>query len=199
MTADDLIVPEDTVMALAFSADGRRAAVGTAGRRVIVHDAASWRRKTARLSRHSRGITGVSFSPDGRRLASSSGRYFGITLPEANDSPGEVIVWDTVTWQDCLTLTHPVASEFAAVGFGDGGRTLYAASNPVAVSPGQLPQGEIVRWSTKAGGATNGAGPLTLSPPAAPSRPVSLGSRPLDGVETSSCVASSWVSAGSSA
>jgi WD40 repeat protein len=164
-----LIVPENAVMALSFSADGRRAAVGTAGRLVIVYDAETWKEQ-ARLARHSRGITGVSFSPDGRRLASSSGRYVRSSAREAGDQAGEVIVWDTATWQDCLTLTRPEASEFAGVTFGDAGLTLFAAANPVTVSPGRLPHGEVVRWSA--------GRPADVPPPSPPP----ARSRPLEGV-----------------
>ncbi len=157
----DLLVPEDAVMTLCFSADGRMAAAGTGGRQVIVYDAGTWK-EMVRLSGHSRGITGVSFSRDGKRLASSSGRYFRLGAVEANDRAGEVIVWDTTTWQDCLRLAHPDASEFAGVAFDEEGRTLFAAANPVTVSPGKLPRGEIVRWVSRAGMAGTAAGPVAL-------------------------------------
>ena len=146
----DLLVPEEAVMALCFSADGGMAAAGTAGRQVIVYDADRWK-ELNRLRGHSRGITGLAFSSDGRRLASSSGRYFRLGAADANDRSGEVIVWDTTTWEDCLRLTHPDASEFAGVAFGDQDRTVYAAANPVTVSPGKLPRGQIVRWVSTAG------------------------------------------------
>ena len=164
----DLLVPEDAVMALCFSTDGRQAAAGTAGKQVIVYDAETWK-ELVRLSGHSRGITGVAFSSDSRRLASCSGRYFRLGAADANDRPGEVIVWDTTTWKECLRLTHPEASEFAGVAFGDRDRTLFAAANPVTVSPGKLPRGEIVRWVSTAGVARIAAAAANTVRPAADS------------------------------
>ena len=162
-TLDNVHVPDDAVMALAYSADGRRAALGTARRVVVVYETETWK-ELLRLSGHTRGVTGVAFAPDGRRLASCSGRYFRASVVEANDNPGEVIVWDTATWQDVLTLTRTEPSEFAGVGFGDGGRTLYAAANRVVTGPGKVPHGEVVRWVTRAGSA-----PAVPRPAPAPS------------------------------
>ncbi len=184
-TREAYLVEAESVMALGFSADGRLAAVGTGGRVVTVYDAETWKPR-ARLSGHTRGITGVAFSPDGRRLASSGGRYARPVLAETDVRPGEVIVWDTTTWQDSLTLTHPSPSEFEGVGFGDGGWSLYATANPVAVSPGKLARGEVVRWVGKAVGPKSPAKlasrPPTLRPPSAPARPTRpLKSRPLEG------------------
>jgi WD40 repeat protein len=78
-------------------------------------------------------------------------------------------------------LAHPDASEFAGVAFDEEGRTLFAAANPVTVSPGKLPRGEIVRWVSKAGMAGLAAGPVARRATAASTEPVrSPASRPVE-------------------
>src|SRR6185437_10600434 len=68
------VVPGEAVMCLAFSGDGRLAALGKANGTIDVYDADSWRRITDLVS-HCKDLTSLSFSVDGRRFASASGHY----------------------------------------------------------------------------------------------------------------------------
>jgi WD40 repeat protein/serine/threonine protein kinase len=155
-----LTVPDDAVMAMAFSPDGTTAVLGTAGGDAAVYDASTWG-LTTRLQGHSRGITSLAFSADGRRLASASGRYCLSAYPERSERPGEVIVWDVPTWQSCLTLTRHGDYEFQGVGFVDAGRTIYALANRIEPGSSRQPRGELVRWGT-------GARPLEPAPAPTP-------------------------------
>jgi WD40 repeat protein len=143
-------IPPTTVMRLAFSADGRKAAAGMAGGDIVVYESATWK-PLPTLRSHSRGVTGLSFSTDGRRLVSCSGRYFAGSVVDPDERPGEIIIWDTETWKPCLTLTREKPSEYAGVGLSPDGRTLYAAVNPLETGSGRQSRGEIVRWGSDSG------------------------------------------------
>ena len=70
-------------------------------------------------------VWSVSFSPDGRRLASGSGRYgFGSALEPGTGIPvGEIKVWDMTTGQEVLTLAEQQGAVMW-VGFSPCGRRL---------------------------------------------------------------------------
>jgi hypothetical protein len=80
-----------------------------------------------------------------------------------NQQPGEIILWETLTWQSCLTLTRKDNHEFLGVGFADGGRTLYAAANRLEPNSTRPPPGELIRWDTRGnlGETVRTPGPLT--------------------------------------
>jgi WD40 repeat protein len=161
-----LKLPPEAVMAIAFSPDGSRAAFGQVNGDIVVYDPANWK-MVARLRGHSRGVTCLAFSPDGKRLASCSGRYFTSQLTETGHQPGEVIVWDTPTWQNCLTLSRKAPHEFLGVGFANDGRTLYALVNRLESGASRLPRGELIRWET---GSLDAEPAIQASPPAAPAK-----------------------------
>jgi WD40 repeat protein len=134
-------------MALAFNSKHHLAALGLAIGDIVIYDTRTWE-IAATLRGHSRGVTGLAFSADGRRLASCTGRYCRYHFVEKDDRPGEVMIWDTTTWQNTLTLTRQQHCEFLGVGFADDDRSLYAVANRLAAGAPRLPRGEIVRWST---------------------------------------------------
>ncbi len=69
---------------------------------------------------HSGPVTGVTFSPDGRRLASASGVWAGTT-------PGEVKVWDAASGQELFTLGGHIGPVWG-VAFSPDGRRLASCS-----------------------------------------------------------------------
>jgi WD40 repeat protein len=85
---------------VAFSPNGQRLAVGKRG---IPNEVTIWDLATAREVLSLRGDTGAiffaAFSPDGKRLASSTGAY-GV----GERRPTFVRLWDTSTGQEVLAL-----------------------------------------------------------------------------------------------
>lgn len=88
-----------------------------------------WEVSTGRLVHTLTGyrscVWSVSFSPDGRRLATGSGCYtFGSShAPGASAEIGEIKLWDMVTGQEVLTLTDQRGAVLW-VGFSPCGRRL---------------------------------------------------------------------------
>jgi WD40 repeat protein len=82
---------------LAFSRNGRRLASGAYDNAVKVWDVDKGS-QVYHLTGHSCAVTGLSFSPDGRRLLSAS------CDPYLPMKKGEIIVWDLETGQEILTL-----------------------------------------------------------------------------------------------
>src|SRR5262249_33923131 len=64
--------------------------------------------------RHAQEITGLAYSPDGRRLASAR-------------LHGAVRVWDTATGRELRTLFHGASDFLLAVAYSPDGKTLAAA------------------------------------------------------------------------
>jgi eukaryotic-like serine/threonine-protein kinase len=100
---------------LAFSPDGQYVATGSAGGTVQIRDAVT-DREVLTLRGHTAPVEFVTYSPDGRRLVSGTGKRFVIRLPtngrialagkktELEEPPGEVKVWDVATGKEILTL-----------------------------------------------------------------------------------------------
>jgi eukaryotic-like serine/threonine-protein kinase len=99
----------------ALSRDGRLFAIGNADGRVAIYDTATWQRVGEPLNCHSDWITGVAFSPDGRRLATNgSGRE-------------PVRIWDLESRQQICTL--PIeATGISFLQFSADGRSLAFAT-----------------------------------------------------------------------
>jgi Tol biopolymer transport system component len=122
------------VTCVAFSPDGRRLASAGAGvwdaqQKLIVYgEIKVWDAQTGKELIALKGdkpvVYSLSYSPDGKRLASSAG--------ESSRTPGEVKVWDAQTGQELLSLqglTQPVF----AVCFSPDGNRLATVGGPVTV------------------------------------------------------------------
>jgi WD40 repeat protein len=107
----------------AFDADGTRLAVGCRDRRdesglIKVLDVATGR-VLLELTGHSGTVTGVAFSPDGRRLASGS-------------EDRTVKLWDTARGEEVFTLRGHTQAVYR-VAFSPDGNLLASGSNDCTV------------------------------------------------------------------
>ena len=90
----------------------------------------------------------VAFSPDGKRLATASGRWQGV--PKGWDGvPGDVKVWDTQTGQELLSLKG-FAGPYPSLAFSPDGKRL-ASSHRLSNSAGPAGPGEIKVWDAQTG------------------------------------------------
>src|SRR5262249_5140927 len=136
-TGEVAFTPEEClpgVNGLVFSPDGKwlAAAVGNFSNgsdsrcgEVRIWDTATWQ-QVANLRSHAACVWSVSFSPDGRRLASASGQW------GRRVGPGEVKIWDLQTVQEVGTLRGHTQGVFG-VAFSPDGRRLATAGGDGAV------------------------------------------------------------------
>ena len=137
--------PNNAVEALVYSPDGRSIAIGGTDRVVRIIDV---ERETVRLTLlgHRRPITGLSFSPDGKLLASSS------------DGEPALFVWDVASGDVVSNPTLPDASSgegLACLTFSPDGKALYAAGErgvtTFDMTEGHRPPSHVARSALKKG------------------------------------------------
>src|SRR5262249_44506737 len=107
------------VFALAFSPDGARLAAGSGhpfktweSGKLVIHDTAR-RQALFPLPGHSNGISRVAYSPDGKLLASATGR-------------GEVKLWDLATRQELRRWRPALLMMVLGLAFSPDGESLAA-------------------------------------------------------------------------
>ena len=171
-----LRLPDEAAITLGFSPDGRLAAFGYAGGNVEIVETERWTSVT-RLRVHRREVTAVQFSPDGRRLVTAAGRYVVSGEGRPSDTPGGIVVWDTATWRDCLTLAVPGRDDVAGVAWTDGGHAIVAAANAIDAGTSLRGGGRVVTWDTRPPAVAD----ALADPHAAASTPAATPGDPLTG------------------
>jgi WD40 repeat protein len=134
-----------SVLSLAFRSDGQRLAVGMTDGKVLICDPATGeevrRLEAAPATKgFSIPLISVAYSPDGARLAASTGNAL------APDNPGQIVVWDANTGERLLLLRGHSAV-VNRVHFSPDGQRLASASwdmNRGAV-------GEVKLWDVATG------------------------------------------------
>lgn len=124
---------------LAVSKDGRRVAIGSAAAQIAIWDLQTLK-SVAVLRGHAARITGLAFSPDGRRLASTTGSI-------AND--GTVIVWDTSSFLELIALPGAYSVTFSPNGKllatgGTSNRIRIYSTEPVDNKPYRINIGDAL-------------------------------------------------------
>ncbi|HEY2911285.1 MAG TPA: WD40 repeat domain-containing protein, partial [Gemmataceae bacterium] len=138
-------------LALAFSPDGRRLAVGhgtvsagnpTKTSPVVIYDVATGA-VIQTIPGFLDGAWSVAWSPDGRRLATGSGLY------QHRPKLGEIKIWDTQTWELVYDLKGHRDCVWSVAFSPDGRRLASAAgSTPTTVSSDS---GEFIIWDLVSG------------------------------------------------
>jgi WD40 repeat protein len=108
------------VITIQFSPDGRWLAGSTVRQTVKVWEAATGQ-EVLNLPGHSGDVYNVAFSPDGRRLASCSGKW-------NLDHAGEIKVWELPTGKELLSLAGQHPGPVWSLAFSPDGRRLATAS-----------------------------------------------------------------------
>src|SRR5258708_32984953 len=119
-----------SVFVLAYSPDGKYLAgacgnhSGADAGEVKIWEASSGR-EVATLGGYTACLWSVSFSPDGTRLATASGRY---ATGKPQDAHGEVRVWDMIAGQELISLREE-ATVFGVAYSPDGKRLAVCGTN----------------------------------------------------------------------
>jgi WD40 repeat protein len=116
-------VPGEYAWSVAVTLDGRRAAVGT-GNAILLLAAQTGREQLRVPIRRTSSSPTVAFSPDGSRLVS--------TRSTGRGEPGEVMIWETATGQELLTLRG--TGGFGRPAFSRDGRRLGVRRGDAAAS-----------------------------------------------------------------
>ena len=107
--------PDCTVMGATFSLDGKTVAIGSDNGTIYLHDLNTGELKMA-LTRHKNHVDNLTFSPDGKTIATAS--YHS-----------EIIhLWDANTGEHMLTLTAPNMQYVQGLAFSPDGKTLASGS-----------------------------------------------------------------------
>ncbi len=122
---------------IGFSADGKYLIAGNEQGKLLVWNCDSWR-LDRELSAHQNRITAVSWSPDGKHVATAS------QVRHSGFARGEIKIWNTSTWQVVRQVQHH-DERIRSVDFSPDGHWLLVASADANVSIWNLDDGKCIR------------------------------------------------------
>jgi WD40 repeat protein len=138
------IHPAGKLLALGTGSYGYQTRPTVIPGRIYLHDMTNPQRPPLHILDHLPYSTyRLAFSPDGKQMAAACGDY------QTNGNDGEVIVWDTATWKEILTLKGFSGCVFD-VSFSRDGLRLATASGKYWLHPEEHP-GEVKIWDMVAG------------------------------------------------
>jgi WD40 repeat protein len=122
---------------VAFSPTGRHIVSGSYDKTVKVWDAANGR-ELLTFNRHTSAVHCVTFSRDGKRIASGSGTWSNL-----NQSPGELRVFDTESGEQRLHIENPRGTVMC-VSFSPDGRRIAAGTTDKLLKVWDIETAEVV-------------------------------------------------------
>ncbi len=115
----NLTANDGALYAVAFAPDGRHVYSGGQSGKIHVWDIATGTEQT--LSGHTAFVHSITFSPDGKRMASTATEWVGSVA-------GEVKLWDVASGQELVNFPTAKGTNVTDVAFSPDGRTLALAT-----------------------------------------------------------------------
>jgi WD40 repeat protein/beta-lactamase regulating signal transducer with metallopeptidase domain len=131
--------PDGSLLAAAYDSTGNSKSAG-----VKLWDTKTWQLKRTLLRDRGASVS-VSFSPDGRHIASGGGF---VEIADGRMATGEVNIWEIESGNIVRTLARPGGGGYVAIGFSPSGSIAGQGFGPVVKTPtGTSVISEITNWN----------------------------------------------------